>query len=89
MHYIIFFFLRLHLWDSRTDQHQPHRLHFIQMSRFPMTLMDAAGATLPKAPLPNWSNSSPIVAGGRVYCTAEPWEMNAYSPWLLCFDAVR
>ena len=34
--------------------------------------------------LPNWSNSSPIVADGRVYLTCEP---TAWAPWLLCFDA--
>lgn len=38
-----------------------------------------------KARLPNWSNSSPIVAGKRVFVVAEPWQ--GYSPWLLCFDA--
>jgi outer membrane protein assembly factor BamB len=34
--------------------------------------------------LPNWSNSSPIVVGGKVFVMSEPVE---YAPVLLCLDA--
>lgn len=38
-----------------------------------------------RARLPNWSNGSPIVAGGRVYVMSEPFATGL--PLLLCFDA--
>jgi len=52
----------------------------------PPTTWDAATGKniLWKTALPNWSNSSPIVADGRVYLVAEPLE---YAPLLLCIDA--
>ena len=37
-----------------------------------------------RTPLPNWSNSSPIVVGDRVFCMSEPVD---YAPELLCLDA--
>jgi hypothetical protein len=36
------------------------------------------------APMPNWSNSSPIVLDGRVYLMSEPVD---YAPILMCLDA--
>ena len=38
-----------------------------------------------KAPLPNWSNSDPIVDAGKVFVLSEP--VKGYAPFLLCFDA--
>lgn len=37
-----------------------------------------------RAALPNWSNSSPIVVGDRVFCMSEPVD---YAPELVCLDA--
>ena len=40
-----------------------------------------------KTPLPNWSNSSPIVDDGKVFLLSEPVASESYAPILHCFDA--
>ena len=51
----------------------------------PMTWNVADGRNiLWKTRLPNWSNSSPVVAGSNVFLLAEPLD---YSPILLCVNA--
>lgn len=54
----------------------------------PPTTWDANAGTniLWKTRLPNWSNSSPIVAGGKVFTVAEP-PLGDFAPRLICLDA--
>ena len=40
-----------------------------------------------KTPLPNWSNSSPIVDVGKVFLLSEPVASEGYAPILHCIDA--